>query len=159
MFIANIVGCRPPSDRAPSKSEIRRCSDRIHKIIEYVDPFVVLILGAVAFKTLLPDNGKISEVAKMRGELDPYAFTLTTPGTMVPIERLALVTWHPAYLLQNWTEKPNGAVHQALVTWKKAFTNADAYGELYLGETPRDREVNNYRYIGERFGRSGIQHR
>ena len=47
-FITNIVGCRPPENRSPTKEEIEACQPRLEEIIERVNPRAVVLLGSVA---------------------------------------------------------------------------------------------------------------
>ena len=67
IFITNIVGCRPTEEldpgknREPASDEIKACLPRLHQIIEIVDPFVVLLLGSVAFKALAPPKASFSK--------------------------------------------------------------------------------------------------
>lgn len=50
IFIVNVVGCRPTElenpkrNRAPESDEIKACFPRLQRIIEIVDPFVILML-------------------------------------------------------------------------------------------------------------------
>ncbi len=66
-----------------------------------------------------------------------------TPGQFVPIPRPGFVTYHPAFLLRNWSMEEGSDVHRSFLTWKKAFQVADSYAELYKGVTPPLREKQN----------------
>jgi uracil-DNA glycosylase family 4 len=56
IFITNSVMCSPrkPSgaNDKPNRSEIRNCSDFLHRLIELIDPPVIATLGAVALDSL-----------------------------------------------------------------------------------------------------------
>lgn len=53
-FITNTVKCRPPKNRTPKKLEVDTCtSNYLFEQIELVNPQLVMLLGAVAAKTVL----------------------------------------------------------------------------------------------------------
>lgn len=95
VYIANVVKCRPPSNRTPEKDECDTCSPFLMRQIEVIQPKVIVALGAVAAKNLLAVN---DSMANLRGSW--YDFK----GS-----KLA-VTYHPAYLLRDPRQKKE--------TWK-----------------------------------------
>lgn len=90
VFIANILKCRPPSNRDPEDYEVAACIGFLHEQIKAVNPKVIVALGRIASHKLLEDNTPIS---KLRGEFRNYRGILTMP------------TYHPSYLLQNPSKK------------------------------------------------------
>ena len=86
VYIANVVKCRPPQNRAPERDEIETCSPFLMRQVDVIRPKIIVALGATAAKTLL---GIIDSMASLRGRL--YDFR----GT-----KLA-VTYHPAFLLRD----------------------------------------------------------
>ncbi|MEE9429774.1 MAG: uracil-DNA glycosylase [Melioribacteraceae bacterium] len=64
VFIANILKCRPPSNRNPLPEEMNECTPYLYKQIEMIKPKVILCLGLVAAHYLIDD--KLS-LTKMRG--------------------------------------------------------------------------------------------
>src|SRR5262245_41152607 len=48
VYIANVVKCRPPQNRAPEKDECDTCSPFLMRQIEVIRPRVIVALGAVA---------------------------------------------------------------------------------------------------------------
>ncbi|WP_022850009.1 uracil-DNA glycosylase [Limisalsivibrio acetivorans] len=86
VFIANIVKCRPPGNRAPYQDEADACIPYLYKQIEMVKPKVIVCLGSVSAQYLLKTKTSIS---KIRGEY------VDMNGIMV------MPTFHPAYLLRN----------------------------------------------------------
>ena len=91
VYIANVVKCRPPSNRTPEKDECDTCSPFLMRQIDMIKPKVIVALGAVAAKNLLAVN---DSMANLRGRW--YDF-----------QRLqsSLVTYHPAYLLRDPRQK------------------------------------------------------
>jgi DNA polymerase len=100
VYIANIVKCRPPGNRAPEREESETCSPFLMRQIAAIKPKVVVALGAVAAKTLLAMNASMMQ---LRGRF--YDFKPT--GLRDPEWdgcKLA-VTYHPAFLLRDPRQK------------------------------------------------------
>lgn len=144
VFITNVVGCRPTFDdnprrnRPPERDEIEACRPRLMKIIEIVDPFVILMLGDVAYKTVTGEKTSISKVAE-----DPNGLPLvfSTPGSQVPIQRTGFATYHPAHILRMFDpNKDNGLLAKFQTTFQRAFTLADMMANIYRGESLPERE-------------------
>jgi uracil-DNA glycosylase len=64
VYIANVVKCRPPSNRDPRPDEIDACKGFLRRQIELVDPAVVVTLGNFSTKLLLRTDVGIT---RMRG--------------------------------------------------------------------------------------------
>src|SRR5579864_4102145 len=90
VYIANVVKCRPPSNRTPEKDECDTCSPFLMRQIDVIKPKVIVALGAVAAKNLLAVN---DSMANLRGRW--YDFRNCK----------LLVTYHPAYLLRDPRQK------------------------------------------------------
>jgi DNA polymerase len=91
VYIANVVKCRPPENRAPLPDESATCLPFLLRQIEVIGPRVVCALGGVAVQALLETSTSISRI---RGE-----FRSLRNGTPV------MPTFHPAYLLRNPEKK------------------------------------------------------
>lgn len=90
VYIANIVKCRPPENRNPSRDEIETCRPFLEKQIEAVKPKVICALGNISVQALLDTKEGIS---RLRGRFHDYRGIMVMP------------TFHPAYLLRNAAEK------------------------------------------------------
>jgi DNA polymerase len=90
VYIANVVKCRPPSNRTPEKDECDICSPFLMRQIDIIKPKVIVALGAVAAKNLLAVSDSMSN---LRGRW--YDFR----------DSKLLVTYHPAYLLRDPRQK------------------------------------------------------
>ena len=65
MFITNVVKCRPPANRTPTRKEAKTCSGLyLSQEIEHVKPRVILLLGDTAVSWAV---GKKSAVGKLEG--------------------------------------------------------------------------------------------
>ena len=90
IYIANIVKCRPPSNRNPEKDEAQACMEYLKKQIELVKPKVIVLLGSVALKNMLGDEYGITKVRGTWIEKDGIKY---------------LPTFHPAALLRDESKK------------------------------------------------------
>ena len=85
VYITNIVKCRPPKNRVPSKKEEESCNDFIKQEIEIINPKIICVMGNTAYGTLL--EGK--EITKNHGKI------VEKDG------RKFFVTFHPAATIYN----------------------------------------------------------
>ena len=61
VFIANVVKCRPPSNRDPQPEELAACKDYLERQIQAIQPKVIVTLGRYSMAHFLP-NARISDV-------------------------------------------------------------------------------------------------
>ena len=90
VYIANVLKCRPPNNRAPEPSESDACRPYLERQIELIRPKLIVALGKSAASLLLDTDATI---ASLRGRVHRYHG--------VPL----VVTYHPAYLLRNLPDK------------------------------------------------------
>ena len=102
VYIANVVKCRPPNNRAPERDESETCSPFLMRQITVVKPKVIVALGATASKNLLAFNAPMSEMRGKFYDFLPAGARNTDPswqGTQL------VVTYHPAFLLRDPRQK------------------------------------------------------
>jgi uracil-DNA glycosylase family 4 len=92
VYIANILKCRPPNNRDPQPEEVALCTPFLAKQIALINPALLLAVGRIAAQYLL--NCKTS-LGQLRGKVHTYG-QLNTP---------LIITYHPAYLLRNPSDK------------------------------------------------------
>jgi uracil-DNA glycosylase family 4 len=90
VYIANTVKCRPPGNRTPEADETAACWPFLARQIALIRPKLIVALGRPAAQTLLQSEVKIGAA---RGHLFQHRD--------IPL----IVTYHPAYLLRNLTDK------------------------------------------------------
>ena len=90
VYIANILKCRPPHNRAPLPDEIAACEENVKRQVEMIKPRVICTLGKFASQTLL---GTETPISALRGNFREYNGIKVMP------------TFHPAYLLRNPDDK------------------------------------------------------
>ncbi|MGI6851588.1 uracil-DNA glycosylase [Mesorhizobium sp. 1B3] len=94
-YIANVIPWRPPGNRTPTPQETEICRPFIERMIELVNPKVLVNLGGPSAKTLLNTT---EGILRLRGN---WRVHTTTSGISIP----AMPTLHPAYLLRNTAHK------------------------------------------------------
>jgi DNA polymerase len=95
VYIANIVKCRPPGNREPSPDEVATCTPYLERQLEIIRPKVIVTLGRPALQYMLQQKVAIS---KMRGVWQEWRGIRLMP------------TFHPAYILRNYTAEVRAAV-------------------------------------------------
>ncbi len=86
VYIANAVKCRPPQNRVPTEAEMEACRPYLLEQIRLVDPWIILLTGATAVRTITGDRRGIT---KIRGQWQQWQ------------GRWVMPIFHPAYLLRN----------------------------------------------------------
>ena len=86
VYIANIVKCRPPDNRAPFRDEAELCKPYLIEQINMIKPELIICLGSIATNYLLNVNVSIT---KVRGSQQEFQGIPVIP------------TYHPAYLLRS----------------------------------------------------------
>ena len=90
VYIANVVKCRPPSNRNPEEDEANACLNYLRNQVILVKPKIIVLLGSVALQNIL---GKEYKITASRGNWIEHKGILYMP------------TWHPAALLRDETKK------------------------------------------------------
>ncbi len=109
VLIAGIVFWRPPGNRSPTQAEISVCMPFVERLIEIVDPHVVLAMGESSAKVLLAQK---KAIGRLRGKWNEYSL----PGLPRPINLLAMNS--PNVLLNSPIQKRD-AWHDLLLLKKK----------------------------------------
>jgi len=95
VYICNIVKCRPPGNRDPQPLEVTTCEPFLHQQLHSIAPAAIITLGKPAISALI---GRPVAITKLRGRW------LEWQG--IPV----MPTYHPAYLLRNYTRETRQAV-------------------------------------------------
>ncbi|MCT0213681.1 MULTISPECIES: uracil-DNA glycosylase family protein [unclassified Synechococcus] len=91
-YICNVVKCRPPGNRKPTREEMAACLPWLLEQVELVQPQVILLAGATAVQAVLGIKGGIT---RLRGQWQCWQ------------GRCCLPILHPSYLLRNPSSQPN----------------------------------------------------
>jgi DNA polymerase len=96
VYIANVLKCRPPGNRNPAPEEIEACRGYLEKQIELINPKVILAVGRFPAQWL---TGQNIAIGKLRGKVHEAN------------GRKVVCTYHPAYVLRNYTVETRKKVH------------------------------------------------
>jgi DNA polymerase len=105
VYICNIVKCRPPGNRDPEPEEVAACRPFLDAQIDSVAPRVIVTLGRPAASVLL---GREVSITRLRGNWQDYRGIPVMP------------TFHPAFILRQYTEQNRRLVWDDLKAAKKA---------------------------------------
>lgn len=94
-FITNVNYWRPPGNRNPEADEIAVCRPFVDRMIELVQPKLIIAAGGVPAVSLL---GSKEGIMKLRGNEYAYSTPDGFKAPMIPI-------LHPAYLLRRPQDK------------------------------------------------------
>jgi DNA polymerase len=105
VYIANVLKSRPPENRTPLPDEVAACAPYLTEQIRIIEPKVIVTLGGPAAKLLL--DTKVG-ITRLRGQWAEY----DCAGRAIPV----MPTFHPAYLLRNYTRETREQVWSDLQT-------------------------------------------
>ena len=86
VYFCNVVKCRPPQNRRPTKIEIQENLPWLYQQIKLINPSVIVLVGATALEAILKIKSRISS---FRGKWIDWE------------GKLVMTVFHPSYLLRN----------------------------------------------------------
>ncbi len=89
IYTSYAINFRPPEDRKPTSSEIKRYSNFLKEHISIIDPKIIIIMGSTAMEALTGINEKISSE---RGKWKEIILNNNTYPLMI--------TFNPSYLIR-----------------------------------------------------------
>jgi len=100
VYITNIVKCRPPGNRVPTRQEMETCGEWLAAQIAFIRPRIVVPLGNTSTQWFL---GGSEAITQLRGRLHRWRGGIE----VFPM-------YHPSYLLRNASKAKGSPKHQ---TW------------------------------------------
>jgi DNA polymerase len=91
VFIANVVKCRPPSNRDPQPEELLACSEYLDGQIEAINPSIIVTLGRISMGKYVP-GAKITSIHGQMHNIDG---------------RFIIPMYHPAAALHQPALRPS----------------------------------------------------
>ena len=101
IYITNIVKCRPPGNRVPTKPEMEVCFPYLEAQIALIQPALIVTLGNTSTQWLLPEAPGITK---------SHGTFYTWRGRI-----LLYPMYHPSYLLRNPSREKGSPKYQ---TWE-----------------------------------------
>lgn len=113
LYIANVIKCRPPGNRKPSRTELAACRPWLDQQIALIQPELIVLLGATALEALLGIKGGITKLRGQWLQVDGSALPVdqlhseanqnsSSPGRLPSFTLMPLL--HPSYLLRYPSE-------------------------------------------------------
>ncbi len=87
VYIANVIKCRPPSNRNPEPDEVSSCQPFLFRQIDTIRPQIIVALGTFATQALL---NTVTPISRLRGQVHDFR----GGAKLIP-------TFHPAFLLRS----------------------------------------------------------
>ena len=112
LLITNTVYWRPPLNRKPTEEEIQTCFPFLLKMIEIVQPKMLILCGATAIETITKEKKKMSEVA---GKPCTIQLESINDASMQNFSMFSI--YHPSFLLRQPNMKKTFWLH--LLTLEK----------------------------------------
>jgi DNA polymerase len=97
VYICNILKCRPPNNRDPNTEEVQACTPFLIEQVRTIKPEAIVALGRPAAQFLLNTTAPIG---RLRGRWHVFEGIPVMP------------TYHPAYLLRQYTKENRQRVWQ-----------------------------------------------
>ena len=109
VYIANMVKCRPPENRAPEADEMDTCHPYLLKQIELIKPQIICCLGRISGQYLLQTK---EALGKLRGKIHDYngikLIVTYHPAALLRYPEYKKETWEDMKLLKKEYEKLSG---------------------------------------------------
>ena len=86
LYIMNVVKCRPPKNRDPSRDEILKCREHMDAQLALIHPDIIVTMGNIAFHSITHVS---TGITSMRGKWINHRGIKIFP------------MFHPSYLLRN----------------------------------------------------------
>jgi len=115
VFITNVVKCRPPGNRVPSKSEMEVCFPYLEAQIALIQPALIITLGNTSTQWLLPEAPGITK---------SHGTFYTWRGRI-----LLYPMFHPSYLLRNPSRAKGSPKYQTWEDIQKVRKWLDEYAD------------------------------
>lgn len=115
VFIANVIKCRPPNNRDPLAEEVAACTTYLDQQIQFITPKLLLALGRVAAHYLLHCKASLESLRQKKHFYGKAALPL-------------IVTYHPAYLLRNPSDKKKA--YTDLLFVRQSLEGIEEYGKI-----------------------------
>lgn len=105
VYITNVLKTRPPNNATPTLEEAELCAPYLFDQIAAIAPRAIVTLGLPATRLILSTQ---ESMGRMRGRWWPFTLpvtALTHPDRTRPREFPVMPTYHPAFILRQYTEE------------------------------------------------------
>lgn len=99
VFVTNLIGCKPPENRDPTKNEKEACWPRVEKLIYTIDPLMVVPVGKQAMSQLM--GGEWKSILDKAGCEDGRMGYVNVQGVHSVVSYPAIPIIHPSYIRRS----------------------------------------------------------
>jgi uracil-DNA glycosylase len=93
-YIANIVKCRPPGNRAPNDDEANACLPYLRAQVKLIMPKIIVCMGATAAKYIIDKNVKITQIrGQWREQKGFYIMPVFHPAALLRDPSKKILMW------------------------------------------------------------------
>lgn len=110
VFITNLLGCKPPENREPTKKEKETCWPRVEKIIYMVDPLIIVPIGKQAMSQLM--GGEWKSIKDKAGARDGKMGYVNVKGVHSVVSYPAIPIMHPSFIRKTDSVDPRTGTWQ-----------------------------------------------
>lgn len=141
-FRTALVGCRPyvvlpateeqeaqEQDRAPMREELATCEPRITDIIYTVDPYIIVAMGDLPWKSLVESKNRKYDTTIAKAVSTSDVYDCWIPGKLRPVRYPVL----PIYSLDHMVKNPSAASHAPIAVSVDQLTRAKRHIEVLKG--------------------------
>ena len=102
VYLAHALKCCPPGDQAPTPEALAACAPFLLAQLLIIRPTAIVTLGGAVSKLLLASPLGIT---RLRGT---FAQMQLGQSSAAPLTVAVMPTYHPSYLLRNYTPQTRG---------------------------------------------------
>jgi uracil-DNA glycosylase len=113
VYIANVLKTRPPGNATPTPEEADLCKPYLFDQIEAIRPEAIVTLGLPATKLILAttiEDADSRTMGSMRSIWAEFKHPNATNPDGSPVTVPVMPTYHPAYVLRNYTDETRAKV-------------------------------------------------
>lgn len=102
VYIANIIKCRPPGNRAPADTEAKACLPFLRRQLKLINPRVIVCLGTTAARYVMDPDARVTRDRGRWTERNGFAMLATYhPAALLRDETLLIDAWRDIKMLEK----------------------------------------------------------
>ncbi len=106
IYIANILKCRPPSNRDPQPDEMEKCFPYLKEQIRLIKPKIICALGRIGAQALLDTKTPLGKLRKQWHRFEGIPMLVTYhPAALLRFQKYKKDTWEDMQLIMAELEK------------------------------------------------------
>ena len=146
VFLCPVSSCRPVDElgatRNPEASSLKSCYARVRKMIEIIDPLVIVLIGPKAHSILGKSKEYKKTYASLTADPRPIEVILEDSISGVEIRKSAVCIRNMNWLLEkaHHSKTKGGEIHKMMNAMQMAFKILDMHNLVLYGQSPPSRQ-------------------